>query len=78
MTLAEALHDRTDLKANVCTVLCIMGAFGTCITKPDSSTWCFVGQKSNLHKSILNDFEKVADNFFTIQHLLNYRFLQRN
>ena len=52
--------------------------FGTCITKPDSSTRCFVGHKSNLHKLILNDFEKIADNFFTIQHLLNYRFLQRN
>ena len=38
----------------------------------------FWGQKSNLHKSILNDFEKIADNFFIIHYLLNYRFLQRN
>ena len=38
----------------------------------------FGGQKPNLHISILNDFEKIADNFFIIHYLLNYRFLQRN
>ena len=55
-----------------------MEAFsGTCNNARLGPLW-FWGQKSNLHKLGLNDFEKIADNFFAIHHLLNYRFLQRN
>ena len=40
--------------------------FRVCITKPDLSTLCFRNHKFNLHNLILHDFEKNADNLFTI------------
>ena len=55
-----------------------MGAFWDMYNKARLEYPVFCGSKIYLHKLILNDFEKIADNFFTIQHLLNYRFLQRN
>ena len=56
-----------------------MGAFWVMYNKARLEYLVFFEvKKSNLHKSTLNDFEKIADNFFIIQHLLNYGFLQRN
>ena len=49
-----------------------MGAFSDMCNKAS-----FRGQKSNLHKLILNDFENIANNIVTVQ-VLNYKFLQRN
>ena len=63
----SAADDRTDLKARFCTVcFALCELFRLCITKPDLSTLCFRGHECNLHKLILHDFEKIADNFFTI------------
>ena len=41
----EALHDRADLKANVCTVLCIIGAFWDMYNKARLEYPVFYGSK---------------------------------